>query len=359
VARTTFADLSAAALRHNAGRVRSLVGDARVMACVKADAYGHGASLVAPVLADCVDAFAVACLEEALALRGAGIAKPVLLLEGPHAPDEIAEAAARSFVLCISEPQQLDWLRATAPALRPCCWLGVDTGMHRLGFAPDRARDAAIELKALNGGAAPVLATHFASADEAASRAVQGQIEAFEALAQTLEGERSLANSAAVLQYPQTHADWVRPGYMLYGGNPLRHGSALEHDLQAVMELSAEIIAVRELPEGTEVGYGGRWRARRASRIATIAAGYGDGYPRHAPDGTPVKIGRRCSPLAGRVSMDMITVDVTDNPEAVPGQRATLWGVEPGVDEIAARCDSIGYELLASLPSRATRRLIE
>jgi alanine racemase len=358
MARPTFATVSAKALRHNAGRVRELVGNAKIMACVKADAYGHTAALAAPILAESVDAFAVACFEEATALRMAGIEAPVLLLEGPHEAGEIPAAHADGFMLCICEPRQLDWLRETPASRRPCSWLKIDTGMHRLGFSAEAAREAALALKSLSAGTAPVLATHFASADAADPQALEGQMDAFVTATRGLEGERSLANSAAVIQHPTSHADWVRPGYMLYGGNPLKRGTARGYDLRAVMTLSAEIIAIREVASGEAVGYGCRWRARRPSRIATIAAGYGDGYPRHAPDGTPVKIGARCSPLAGRVSMDMITVDVTDNPDAVVGGRATLWGEEPGIDRIAASCGTIGYELLAGLPARARRELV-
>jgi alanine racemase len=325
------------------------------MACVKADAYGHGLERAARALEDLVDGFAVACMEEALGLRAAGINAPLLLLEGPHSRDEVAEAGARGIHLCIVEARQRDWLAATAPAMRPHCWLKIDTGMHRLGFAPAEAPRVAAELAALLDGSPPVLCTHFAAADDPRSAATAEQLACFEEATQDLAGARSCANSAALLTVPASHLDWVRPGYLLYGGNPLRTGSAAEHGLRPAMEVSAAVISLRDVASGDRVGYGGRWQARRPSRIATIAIGYGDGYPRHARDGTPVLVaGSRC-PLAGRVSMDMITVDVTDHAAVKIGDRAVLWGENPTVDEVAGCADTIGYELLAGLPARLPR----
>jgi len=325
------------------------------MACVKADAYGHGLDRTAHALEDLVDGFAVACMEEALRLRASGIVAPLLLLEGPHSRDEVDLAAAQGIQLCIVEARQRDWLAAAAPSARPTCWLKIDTGMHRLGFDVREVPRIATDLAELLGGAAPVLCTHFAGADDPQTGTTAGQLERFAAATRGLAGARSCANSAALLTLPESPGDWVRPGYLLYGGNPLRSGSARDHGLRPAMEVSAEVISLRTIAAGERVGYGGRWQARRPSRIATIAMGYGDGYPRHARDGTPVLVaGRRC-PLAGRVSMDMITVDVTDHAPVQVGDRAVLWGAEPGVDEVARCADTIGYELLAGLPARLPR----
>ena len=334
------------------------------MACVKADGYGHGLVTVAETLREQVDAYAVACINEALCLREAAIDLPVLLLEGPHTKSEIDEAAARGLTLCISAPHQLDWLEATGPRGRPACWLKIDTGMHRLGLSPADVANASERLRNLELPAPVVLCTHFAAADDPDNPLTTQQLERFdeatgdEAVAST-DLPQSCANSAAVFDRPDAHRDWVRPGYMLYGGNPFAARDRASLDLRAAMEFSAEIISVRDVAEGAGVGYGSRWRATRPSRIATVAAGYGDGYPRHAPDGTPVRIGSRCCPLAGRVSMDMITVDVTDHPGAVVGARAVLWGENPGVDDVARAAGTIGYELLAGMPSRVPRRIVD
>lgn len=329
------------------------------MACVKADGYGHGIVTVAQAVAGNVDAYAVACIEEALRLRDAGIAAPVLLLEGPHGSDEIDEAYARDLSLCISDPRHLDWLAAADPGRRPECWLKIDTGMHRLGIAPALAACCYARLRALLNGVPPVICTHFASADNPDPTATRAQLASFDAATSALAAPHSCANSAAIIAFPDSHRDWVRPGYMLYGGSPFADRSATDLSLRPAMAFSAEIISVREVAAGEGVGYGARWRAARPSRIATVAAGYGDGYPRHAGDGTPVRIGAVRSPLAGRVSMDMMTVDVTDNPAAVVGARAELWGSDPGVDEVAACAGTIGYELLAAMPARVPRLTID
>jgi alanine racemase len=355
--RVTVARVSAAALRHNAARVRELAPRARIMACVKGNGYGHGLAETAGVLAGDVDGFAVATMDEGLALRAAGVTGPVLLLEGPCGADDVGEAAAHDFLLCLHAAHQLDWLERQPAARRPSCWLKIDTGMHRLGFAPELAEQAYRRLAALAAGTAPVLCTHFAAANDTSDPATAEQLQCFDRATAGLGGTHSCANSAAICAHPASHRDWVRPGYMLYGGSPLDSRDFRALDLRPAMEFSAEIIAIRTVAAGECVGYGGRWCAARASRIATVAAGYGDGYPRHAPDGTPVRIGARRSPLAGRVSMDMITVDVTDNPEAEVGARAVLWGHDPGVDEIARAAGTIGYELLAGLPARVARQL--
>ena len=355
MSRPTRACVSAAALVHNARRARELAPGSRRMACVKADAYGHGLAATARILGAEVDGFAVACMEEALALREAGLRHPVLLLEGPHAPGEIELAAKQQLSLCISDARQLAWLEESALPQPPDCWLKIDTGMHRLGFAPRQVREALERLKALGNDDHPVLSTHFAESEDREGTYTREQLRLFSECTRGLPGLRSCANSAAIFDWPESHGDWIRPGYMLYGGSPFPNRSPAELGLRPAMELSAEVIALREVAEGKRVGYGGRWVAQRPSRIATIAAGYGDGYPRHAADGTTVRIGKRRCPLAGRVSMDMITVDVTDAPEVTVGSRAILWGEDPGIDEVARGAATIGYELLAGLPARVPR----
>ncbi|MDP5055144.1 MAG: alanine racemase, partial [Congregibacter sp.] len=344
MARATLARIFPEHLRHNAGRVRELAPGARIMACVKADAYGHGIELSSKALADCVDGFAVACMEEALVLRQHHADKPVLMLEGPHSPDEIHEALENDLTLCISEWHQLEWLEQSTPSKPSACWLKIDTGMHRLGFHPRAVKEVLERLDPHMQASKLVLCTHFSSADLPADNQLEQQLKCFDDAVDGTEAAHSTANSAAILRAASSHRDWVRPGYMLYGGSPLAERSAAQLNLKPVMEFSAQVISVRDVPPGDRVGYSGRWEALRPSRIATIAAGYGDGYPRHAPDGTPVFIEGRRLPLAGRVSMDMITVDVTDHPAVAVGSRAILWGQEPGVDEIALHANTIGYE---------------
>lgn len=356
MSRATFARVSAGALRHNAARVRETAPGARIMACVKADAYGHGLCETSRILEPEVDGFAVAFLDEALALRAAGIHKPLLILEGPQCEAELAEAAAANVWTCVCDWRQLEWLeRATLPCALHC-WLNIDTGMHRLGFLEREASAVMQRLQASGNCAAdPVICTHFARADEEAGNGCALQLARFDRATQDLRAAQSCANSAAILGADTSHREWVRPGYMLYGGSPFADRAPEAFDLRPAMCLSAEVIALRDIPGGDAVGYGGRWVAPRPSRIATVAIGYGDGYPRHAQDGTPVRIDGRRLPLAGRVSMDMLTVDVTDHPAVAIGSRAVLWGDDPGVDEIARWADTIGYELLAALPARARR----
>lgn len=356
MARPCKATILTAALRHNVAVVRDRAPTSSVMACVKADGYGHGATTVAEAIADLVDGFAVACIEEALALRDHGVRNPILLLEGPLSPDELPLAAAHRLTLSINSPQQLQWLsdgRLTDPVH---CWLKLDSGMHRLGFAPDTVAATFRRLNALdNVVGVEVICSHFARADAPDDAANTAQEATFDQAVADLDAQHSLANSAAILTRPGSHRAWVRPGYMLYGGSPFEARSPESFGLRPAMELSTAVIDVRDVAAGEAVGYGGRWVAPRPSRIATLAVGYGDGYPRHARDGTPVLVEGRIAPLAGRVSMDMITVDVTDNPAVQPGSRAVLWGASPGVDTIASHADTIGYELLAGMPPRTPR----
>lgn len=358
MARPTLARVFPAHLRHNAQRVRALAPRANVLACVKANGYGHGIIRVAEALQDIVQGFAVSCIDEGLELRTAGITQRIVLLEGPHSYEEIAEATAQDLTLCINDKHQLDWLEVAKEPRSPDCWLKIDTGMHRMGLGPEWVAEATQRLQALpQMRSKPVLCTHFARADEPKNNGCQEQLERFDRATGSLSLQQSCANSAAILRYPDSHRDWVRPGYMLYGGCPFDDSDPHSEHLLPAMELCSQVISLRDVAAGESVGYGGRWRARRPSRIGTIAIGYGDGYPRHAPDGTPIVVAGLRVPLAGRVSMDMLTVDLTDHPSVTVGSDAILWGADPGVDEIAHCAGTIGYELLAAMPSRVPRIL--
>ena len=344
------------------------------MAVVKADAYGHGAAQVATALAD-ADGFAVARLGEALALRAAGIVRPILLLEGVFSTDELAQAIAARLDLAVHDLSQVEMLEQAAgvagdaagdAACRPVVWLKVDTGMNRLGFRPEQALAARARLLAARGAPRELrLMTHLARADEAEAAPSDAQVARFEALLAewtAIAGARpvtSVGNSAGTLRGATTQGDWIRPGLALYGASPFGARSAAALGLRPVMTLRTQVIAVRDVPVGEGVGYGATWRATRPSRIAVLGAGYADGLPRHLPSGAPVLIDGRRAPLAGRVSMDMIAVDVTDLPPVAVGARAVLWGEGLPVETVAQAAGTLAYELLCAVSPRVPREYLD
>lgn len=358
--RATRLQLRAAALVNNARCARQAAGAASLFAMVKADGYGHGLEFVGRTLAAEVDGFGVACLQEAHRLRAAGVDAPLMLLEGPFAADEIAAAAAIGAELVIHSDWQLALLEQ-APRTAPLSvWLKVDTGMHRLGLPPARVAEAAARLRSQSWLTLSGLVSHFASADQPDDPLGAQQLACVQRLAAELDVPFSAANSAALLRYPASRGCRVRPGIMLYGSSPLLGQSAASLDLLPTQQLLADVIAINDVPTGDTVGYGGRWRAPRDSRIAVVSIGYGDGYPRHAPDGTPVAIqgvdgSWHQTTLTGRVSMDMLTVDVTDLPAAQIGSTVELWGDQVSVDDVAAHCQTISYELFCRLTARPRR----
>ncbi len=345
-------------MRGNLARIREVAPRSKVMAVVKANAYGHGLVPTALCLAD-ADAFAVARLEEAMALRGAGVRKPIVLLEGVFDAEQLAEAARQNLEIVVHEREQLALLERAPAGHRFVVWLKIDTGMNRLGFRASQV-DAALAALASMGERLHELRllTHFASADENDSALNGQQLTRFEELTRGRRFVRSLANSAAVFAIPAAQAEWVRPGLALYGVSPFAEqvGSAL--GLAAAMRLVSSVIAVREVPAGETVGYGGNWRAARDSRIAIVAGGYGDGLPRALPNGTPVLVRGQRGTLAGRVSMDMIAVDVTNVGSVQVGDPAVLWGPELPVEEIAAHAGTISYELLCAVSQRVPLTLV-
>ncbi|HNN28053.1 MAG TPA: alanine racemase [Agitococcus sp.] len=344
------------ALLHNLQQVKHHAPQAKVLAMVKADAYGHGALLIAQTLAPHVDALGVAFLDEALALRQAGICCPIAILEGVFNQSELEQALAAQCYLVVHQQQQLDLLANYQGTDQTHIWLKIDSGMHRLGFAPEAVINAYQQLSVLNCVQEIILTSHFACADEPNSLKTQQQLEVLEQLYQQLPQtlSRSFANSAAILAWPNTHHQWVRPGIMLYGSSPFIHKTAKELNLQAVMTLKTKIIALRTINQGETVGYGSTWQASRKTRLAVIAIGYGDGYPRHINTNTPVLInGQRCF-IVGRVSMDMITVDVTGL-DVTLGDEVILWGQDLSADEIAGYAQTISYELFCQITPRVKR----
>ncbi len=353
MSRPTSAFIDIQAFVANYRFAQSLAPGARALAVVKANAYGHGAVVLARALADEADGFGVACSEEAMELRESGIRNPIVLLEGAFDPAEINQAAAQGFTLVIHTHTQLDWLLAARPVQPLGVWLKIDTGMHRLGFTPDQLATAHARLAASPNVRDIVVMTHFARADEPDDAATDRQLTRFAATAGGIGGPFSLANSAAILNWPATHGDWVRPGIMLYGSSPFSEPHSAAAALAPVMRLESRLIAIHDLAAGESVGYGGRYTCERPTRVGVVAIGYADGYPRHAPDGTPVAVNRRVVPLIGRVSMDMLTVDLSTQAEAKIGDPVQLWGDIVSANEVARRSGTIAYELF----TRVTRRV--
>ncbi len=345
------------AARANLERVRALCPRQRVMAIIKADAYGHGLVRMAEALAG-ADAFGVACLEEATVLREAGIRAPIVLLEGPFSMSELADLARLDLDSVIHHAEQLRMIESLRLDGAIGCWLKVDSGMHRLGFEPEEVKGAwrrLSEARALRG---PVrLMTQLAAAQERDQGSMMRQLQCFEAASAGIAGERSIANSAAILGWPEARADWVRPGLMLYGVSPFGDRVGLQEGLRPVMTLASRLIAVRRVRAGEGVGYGASWRCPEEMPIGIVGIGYGDGYPRHAASGTPCLVNGRRATLIGRASMDMLTVDLRADPGARVGAPVLLWGPGLPVEEVARWAGTIPYELLCGV--RARTRIAE
>lgn len=352
MSRPLRARLSARALATNFSVARGHAGSAQVMAVVKANGYGHGAEFVARTLHN-ADSFGVASIEEALTLREAGVRKPVYLLEGFFESREITVAARHGLIGVLHSESQIEMLTASD---RPAqIWLKLDTGMHRLGFEATRCAGLRTELESSARAQVTGVMSHLARADESDPRATQVQINAFSQATESGRIRRSLANSAGLIAYPEARFDCVRPGIMLYGSSPFALRDAASLGLLPVMTLESELISVRACRKGDAVGYGGDFVCPEPMPVGVVACGYGDGYPRHAPPGTPVLVAGSRVPLIGRVSMDMISVDLRSTPKARVGSRVVLWGEGLPADEIAARAGTIAYELFCNVNPRVPR----
>ncbi|VAW75855.1 Alanine racemase [hydrothermal vent metagenome] len=352
--RPVRARIDLSALTSNLSRARRAAPDSRVMAVIKADGYGHGMVPVAGAL-EAADAFAVASLEEGVLLREAGVDKPLLLLEGVFAVEELVAAASHQFELVVHRPAQLEWIQALDRGVKLTVWLKVNTGMNRLGFAPHEALAVWDQLAAMPQVVEQHWMSHFSCADDPPHPANSGQEVIFQNLCAQREAPRSLANSAALLTRPSSHLEWVRPGIMLYGASPMVAGQASPIELSPVMTFSSELIATHSCCKGDAIGYGQAWTCPEDMRVGIVAAGYGDGYPRHAPSSTPVLVNGKTVPLIGRVSMDMLCVDLRTQPDTSAGDPVVLWGEGLPVETVAEAAGTISYELLCGVTSRVPR----
>lgn len=348
---TALIDLSA--LRHNYDVVRRLVGnERRIIAMIKADAYGHGLVKIASALSY-VDALGVANLDEALQLRHASINTPIVVMKGFFSKEDLPLFLQYDLSPVVHHEYQLSLLE-NAKLQKPLdVWLKIDTGMHRLGFQKEHATEVLGRVHACSAVKKPVnLMTHLADADNPDPSFTKKQLSEFSSITKGLPGIKSIANSAAILAYPDALEDVVRPGIMLYGVSPFSNRIAREFNLKPAMQLRSKMIAIKHLKQGDQVGYGCEWTCPEDMSIGVVGIGYGDGYPRHAKNGTPVLVNGVLCPLVGRVSMDMITVDLRHQVDVNVGDDVVLWGPSLPIEKIAACADTIPYELLCRLTQR-------
>lgn len=350
-ARTASIKIDGDALRHNLSRVKSFAPESRVMAVIKANAYGHGMLQAAEYLSE-ADAFALATPGEAVRLRQAGINKPLVVLQGFSDADELTTLADQEIQPAVINEHQIELLEQHKGTPLNV-WLKIDTGMHRLGVPMDFAEVAWQRLSACGSVADIRLMSHFANADDPSNPCNNSQLKSLIKVNNKIGAEASMANSAGLIAHPESRLQWVRPGIMLYGSSPLLGQSASDLQLKPVMNFESCLVSVQTLKQGDRIGYGSTWQCPEDMTVGVVAAGYGDGYPRHAISGTPVWINNVLCPLVGRVSMDSISVDLR-GVSAKPGDRAVLWGKELSVDEVASHAGTIGYELLCSAGNAAT-----
>jgi len=352
LARSAVATIHLDALRANLARIRALSGKAKVMAVVKADAYGHGLERCARALTD-ADAFGVASIADGLRLRAAGHRNRIVVLSGPDAANDLAELRRLNLEAVIHHDSQLEILAADRGSPRLRVWLKLDTGMHRLGFPAERAVELHARLRAMPSVDPDiVLMTHFASSDEFDNDLTARQIETFEDATRALEAERALSNSAGVLGWPRARGDWVRVGGLLYGLSVNEGRTGADFGFKPAMTLSTRLIAINRIRRGERVGYGSTYECSEDMDIGVAAIGYGDGYPRSAPSGTPVLVNDARASIVGRVSMDLITLDLRNAPNARVGDTVTLWGPTLPVEIVARHAGTISYELTCGVTRR-------
>ncbi len=346
--------INSSALENNLHVARRAAPSARIMAVIKADGYGHGLLRVAGALS-AADGFALLDIRDAAQLREAGFRQTILMLEGFFDIQELAVIARYDLACVIHSAWQIAMLDGYPGRGKLDVWLKINTGMNRLGFTPQQAAQAMEQLRRHRAVREITLMTHFANADEV--RGIAEPLAQFNDFAASCRAPRSLANSAALLRYPETHGDWVRPGLILYGASPFAQGDgeqpgARQLGLQPAMTLRSRLIAVQELRAGDEIGYGARFRAEQAMRVGIVACGYADGYPRSASNGTPVLVDGQATQTLGRVSMDMLYADLKNLPQAGVGSAVTLWGEGLPIEEVARAAGTVSYELMCALTAR-------
>lgn len=352
MARPTQITIDLNALRNNLQQVRLQAPHSAILAMVKSNGYGHGIERIALALPD-VEALGVASLEEGLHLRNVGVKNSIVLMEGLFHENEIKKAIQDDFTLVVHEISQVEILEKYSNIKPFSVWLKIDSGMHRLGFPLHETKNIYQRLMNCASVKKPIgLMTHFSDADSLDKSHTLKQIEKFSEATTDLPGPRSLANSAGIIAWPSVHADWVRPGILLYGASPFQGHRGVEHHLQPVMSLSSSLIAIHQLTQGERVGYGGTWTCPEDMRVGIVAIGYGDGYPQHAKTGTPMLVNGRHCPLIGRVAMDMMSVDLRTQPEAKVGDPVLLWGPGLPVEVVAEASETSSYELLTRITQR-------
>ncbi len=347
-------EINGKALQANLAQIRKQADGAKVIAVIKANAYGHGALDVCKSLD--ADIFAVARMSEAMEIRDIDLHKRVIVLQGVHNIDELKLAEKYNLEVVVHHIEQLKMLEKAKLSQPIQAWIKMDTGMHRLGFLEHEFTDAYMRLQAAKCVAQPVhIMSHFACADEIKHPLSLKQIEAFSKLVPEADGDIALANSGAFLNFPQTYADYIRVGLILYGVSPLVEGRPQDFPFQPAMTLKSYLIAVRDHKKGEAVGYGATWKARKNTKLGVVSVGYADGYPRHVPSGTPVLIGNRRVPVVGRVSMDMLSVDLGPDAMEQVGDEVILWGEDLPVEDIALAANTIPYELMTKVTLRVKR----
>ena len=340
------------ACQHNLAVIRQQASASRLWSVIKANAYGHGIERALKGFS-AADGFALLDLDEAQRVRDAGWRGPILLLEGWFEPRDLSLVRALKLTVAVHDEEHVRML-THSPGTPIDVYVKLNTGMNRLGFKPDAAAAAWQMLRALPQVGAMTWMTHFANAD--VEDGLDAALQVFDRVSSEVKAPASIANSAAIMSAPATHRDWVRPGIIQYGASPFADRTAADMGLKPTMTLRSRILAVQTLAAGECVGYGSLYRATRPTRIGVVACGYADGYPRHAPSGTPVWVasadGGKICPMAGRVSMDMLTIDITDAPSANVGTEVELWGANVSIDVVAQRAGTVGYELMCALARR-------
>lgn len=353
------AKISSLALKHNIQTIKQKAPNSKIIAVVKANAYGHGVVFVSSAVEEMVDCFGVARLEEALSLRSNGITKPILLLEGFFCAKDLPIIAVNNIQTVVHNVEQLQALQRAKLPHPIKVWLKIDTGMHRLGVALEQVDWFYQELKQSPNVYDDIgFVSHFSRADELESNYTALQLDRFLQSTKNKSGERTIAASGGILFWENSHLDWIRPGIIMYGISPI-NTPASEYNLMPVMTLTSSLIAVKQHKKGQPVGYGGTWISERDTNIGVVAIGYGDGYPRDVPTGTPVYLNGRRVPIVGRVSMDMLTVDLGSDSQDQVGDEVILWGKALPIEEIAQISGMLSYELITKLTPRVLTEYVD